>query len=212
MKKYMQFFFNFSSIFRKKSTPNCRKTTNNGFVRKNRQRIHVWNAFFHQRVDFQSILGVPLGPQGPPETSGSLPEAFMFFINFQLCLKIGPDRLPGGPRKAPDVPQAPPGHNFGFILDRFFGSICPHGSGLVFWTLRWFRGTRQHTRRLMGISRSSLGGCPEIAGNFNSMCPLMLVLSTCASYVMGKTWETLVISGATMHEGFSYRAICTMEL
>ena len=109
VKIYTSFFFEFSLIFREKSTPNRRKTTNNGFVHKNRQRIHDWNAFFHQRVDFQSILGVPLGPQGPPETSGSLPEAFMFFINFQLCLKIGPDRLPGGPRKAPDDPQAPPG-------------------------------------------------------------------------------------------------------
>ena len=65
MKKYMSFFFNFSSTFREQSTPNRRKTTNNGFVHKNRQRIHVWNAFFHQRVDFQLILGVPLGPQGP---------------------------------------------------------------------------------------------------------------------------------------------------
>ena len=132
MKKYVSFFFDFSLIFREQSKRNRRKITENGVVHKNRQKVHVWNASFDEKVDFQSIFGAPLGPGGPPGTSGSLPEAFIFFINFQLRLKIGPDQPPGGPREAPGVPQAPPGHHFGSILDRFFGSIClsRNGSGI----------------------------------------------------------------------------------
>ena len=83
----------------------------------------------------------PWGPSGSPGASRDVrepPRSLFFSINFQLCLKIGPDRLPGGPRKAPAFPQAPPGLHFGLILYRFFWSIClsRDGSGTVFWTLR----------------------------------------------------------------------------
>ena len=134
MNKYVSFFFVFSSVFREESKRTRRKRTENGFVHKNRQRIHVWKAFFHQKIKIWSIFGVPLDPRGPSGTSGSLPEAFTFFINFELRLKIGPDQPPGGPREAPGVPQAPPGHHFGWMLDRFFGSIClsRDGSGIDF--------------------------------------------------------------------------------
>ena len=124
MKNYMSFFLDVSSILREKSKRNRGKITKNGFVHKNRQRIHVWNVFFHYKVDLLSIFRVPLGPRGPPGTSRAPSRSLQFFINFQSRLNTGQDQPPGGPREAPGVPQAPPGHHFGSILDRFFGLIC----------------------------------------------------------------------------------------
>ena len=138
MKKYMSFFSDFSQIFREKSNRNRGKSTENGFVHKNREVIPVWNVFFHQRVDFLSIFWVPLASRRLPGISRAPSRSFQFFINLQFRMNTGPDWPPGGPREAPGIPQAPPGHHFGAILDRFFESIClsRDGSGIVFWRLR----------------------------------------------------------------------------
>ena len=82
----------------------------------------------------ESIFWIPLGPRRPPGISRALSRSLQFFINFQFRMNTGPDWPPGGPREAPGVPQAPPGHHFRSILDRFFGSIClsRDGSGIDF--------------------------------------------------------------------------------
>ena len=128
------FFHQIIIDFRAKSKQNCETNTKNCLVHKNRQRIHVWNVFFHYKVDLLSIFRVPLGPRGPPGTSRAPSRSLQFFINFQSRLNTGQDQPPGGPREAPGVPQAPPGHHFGSILDRFFGLIClsRDGSGIDF--------------------------------------------------------------------------------
>ena len=74
VKKHIVFFIGFSSNFREKSTPNRRKTTNNGFVHKNRQRIHAWNVLFQQKINVQVTFGFPLAPLGRPGTSQEPPR------------------------------------------------------------------------------------------------------------------------------------------
>ena len=81
---------------------------------------------------------------------------------------------------------------------------------------------REETRRdmvraggVLELAWKLLGDCLEIASKL--LTTLMLDdrsgwISHGVHAMMGKTQMTLVISGSTMHEGFHYRAICTMEL
>ena len=165
---------------------NCGKSTKNGFVHKNRQRLHVRIAFLSQNVDFLSIFGIPLGSRGPPGTSGSLPEAFMFVYKFPIASENRPKPAPGRPRVSPR-------HLLGTVLGRFWihfsDRFASPGMDLASIFLDIAMIPRDTTRyeKTYGNIAESLGGCLEIAGDCDAVCPLMLVLSACASHVMGKT-------------------------
>ena len=116
MKKHTCFLIDVSSIFRGKSMTNRGKIKENSIEHKNRQRIHAWNALFHQKAIFPLIFGLPLGPFGRPGTSQEPPRNLKFLIDFQLRLQASPDRLPEGSGESPGVTQTPPRHNFVLIL------------------------------------------------------------------------------------------------
>ena len=115
LKKCIVFFINFSSIFREKSTKNRAKSLNNGIAHKNRQKSGLGTPFFSKTSIFGRFLGILWVPGGLPGRPGSLPESFIFFMIFQLRLKMGPE----GFREARGSPQAPPGDHFGSILNGF---------------------------------------------------------------------------------------------
>ena len=69
LKKCIVFFIDFSSIFRRKSMKNRVQSINNSLARKNQQQSTFGTPFFTKKTNFQSILGVPLGPRGAPGTS-----------------------------------------------------------------------------------------------------------------------------------------------
>ena len=81
---------------------------------------------------------------------------------------------------------------------------------------------REETRRdvvraggVLELARKFLGNCFEIAWKLLTT-PMPDDCSCWISHgvqaMMGETRMALVISGSTVHEGFHYRAICTMEL
>ena len=98
-----------------KIAPKTRKTT---LCAKINKGLTFGTPFFSKKNGVCLSCGVPLGRRRPPRTSREPSRIFNCFINYQLRLKTGPDPSLGGPREAPDVPQAPPGHHFGSILDR----------------------------------------------------------------------------------------------
>ena len=71
--------------------------------------------FFSKKSIFGWFLGSLWVPGSLPGRPGSLPESFIFFMIFQLRLKMGPE----GFREARGSPQAPPGDHFGSILNGF---------------------------------------------------------------------------------------------
>ena len=81
---------------------------------------------------------------------------------------------------------------------------------------------REETRRdmvraggVLELAWKLLGDCLEIASKLLTTPMLddrQGWISHGVQAMMGKTRMTLAISGSTMHEGFHYRAICTMEL
>ena len=136
------------------------------------------------QIDKDSVFGVPFStkklifcrfvgsrwiPGGLPGHLGYLPEAFNFIVHFQFRLNTGLDRPPGGPREAPSVPKAPPGHDFGSILDRFFGSpgvLLGPKNRLIFPVIPLIPMIPSHETRheksygnLLEFSQRSLGNC-----------------------------------------------------
>ena len=192
----------FSWIFSERSKQNCTKNMKICFTKKKRLRNQFWNVFFHLKVNSWSIFGVPLGPRG----SWEAPRNIELSVYFKLRLKNGPDQPPGSPREAPGVPQAPPRHDFGSILDWFFGPIStlaefhPRLPGIL-------RQCDEDTK----VSRNCLRDYLDVA-----VVALLCVLSGWTSShmraVMGTLWKALDTPGVTMHAGCRYRAICTMEL
>ena len=64
---------------------------------------------------------------------------------------------------------------------------------------------------ILEFSRRMLGGCSEIAGDSDARRILRLDSSGCSNLERHSD-ETFVFTGWTLHDGFLFRAICTMEL
>ena len=156
---------------------NCAKSSKNGSALKKPQKINVWNALLEKKLDFWLLFGPLWVPGCLPRRPGSVPESFDFFIDFRLGLKTGLDWRPGGPRELPGVPQAPPGHHFRWIFNRFFVSISTHTLSELLSI-----GSEMRDETLQEILRNLLGGCQEIASDCDAVCLLMLDLSACPSH------------------------------
>ena len=105
VKTCIVFSINFSSIYRQKSMQSRATSMNNGLVHRNRRKSTFGKSFFSTKTIFARFLWSLWVPRGLPGRPGSLPEYFLFFVDFQLRLKTGPDRPAGGPREAPGVPR-----------------------------------------------------------------------------------------------------------
>ena len=64
---------------------------------------------------------------------------------------------------------------------------------------------------MLEFSWMMLGGCSEIARDSNARRILQFDPSGCSDLAQHSD-ETFVFTGWTLHEGFIFRAICTMEL
>ena len=64
---------------------------------------------------------------------------------------------------------------------------------------------------ILAFSRRMLGGCSEFTRDSDAKRILLLDSSGCSNLERHSD-ETFVLTGWTLHEGFSCRAICTMEL
>ena len=104
-----QIFFDFS----RKIDANHAKIMKHGLVRKNRQRIHVWNAFCWHTIEFWLIWGSLATSRNVPAASQK-PSIFSSIFD---CLRKSA-RI--GPREAPGKPKASPRHLQRSILRRFW--------------------------------------------------------------------------------------------
>ena len=149
----------------------------------------------------------PLGPWGPPKTSPERPRILPFFHRFS----VGSENRPGlAPRRPQGAPGGAPRHLPGTILDGFsidFSGQFPHALFRNCFPLVP-RCEMRHFRKSCGIFSEVARKLPVIAMQYAFSCWISLRVQA----MVGKACKTLVISGATMHERFSYSAICTVEL
>ena len=99
-------------FFSKIQKKNRAKSLNNGLAHKKRGKSTFGMPFFSKKTFFGRLLGSLWVPGGLPGRSGSLPESFKIFINFQLRLKVCPDGPPGSSREAPGNPPGTPRAQF----------------------------------------------------------------------------------------------------
>ena len=105
------FFIDFSW----KNDPKIAQSTKNGFLHKNRQRIHLWDVLFGEKLNFYSIWAIPLGPGGPRGTSQGCSRSLPFL--HQLSVASQNRSRPG-----PGRPQTSSRHVPGMIFSQF--STC----------------------------------------------------------------------------------------
>ena len=103
VKKIHRFLFDFSLVFREKSTENQAKSVTTVFVHKNRQKIKFRTHLFNKKTiwgDFWDHLGSP----GFPGTSRERPEIAHCSHSWSISPENEPRRPPGGLRKTPELP------------------------------------------------------------------------------------------------------------
>ena len=115
LKKYVDFWKDFPSIFREKLIQNRKKDRKNCLAHESRQRIQVGSALFEKKIDFGSNFGVPLCPRGVREP----PRTPVCVHPFSPAQENRPGMSPGRPQ---DRPGRPPGTSrAAFFVD--FGCI-----------------------------------------------------------------------------------------
>ena len=139
-KKRIVFFFDFSSIFREKSTKNRAKSVETSFVHKNRRKSTFGTPFFSKKSIFSEFLGSPRVPRAVPGRPRKFTKSLIFLIHGELRPKTSPGGLreaSGRPRRSP---QAPSGYDFASI----FGSILH------------VKNKRKHVQKVLKITQKIL--------------------------------------------------------
>ena len=165
-----------------------------------------------------SIFWVPLDSRGPPGTPRVPSRSFQSFCTISVPSEHRPGPAPGRPQGGPECPQGTSRARFWVDLGSIFRvtwsapgtekSIDLSGDSADSDDSK----SRDETREVL---RKSFGILSEVAWKLPVIPMLHVLLCWIPPRVqdmMSKTRKTLVISGATMHEGLIYRAICTVEL